>query len=210
MKIYYGSYMKKTFEQATHFWFGNIEKTIAPTEKRAHIWFSSDKKIDHKIKKIFGDLHQKVATGKCDDYKSDAQSSLAMIIVLDQFSRHMYRGSKKIYDYDQQAVDLTKLGIEKELDHQLSLIERSFYYQPLMHSENINDQKLAIKVFDGLATLALPETRVIFNELLDYAVAHYKVIDLFGRFPHRNKLLKRKSTVDELAYLKAIGNYFKD
>jgi uncharacterized protein (DUF924 family) len=125
-------------------------------------------------------------SGQLDHWRGTSQSLLALIIVLDQFPRNMFRGSARAFASDAQAVTLTKQGIEKGFDRSFSAAERDFFYMPLMHSESLSDQALLLAIGYG-------DNR--------YAREHYETIARFGRFPHRNAALGRKNTAEEDAYL---------
>jgi uncharacterized protein (DUF924 family) len=127
---------------------------------------------------------------------------LALIILLDQFPRHLYRQTPSAFAQDQKALNLCLAGIQNEFDHLLSLIERVFFYYPLMHAESLEMQATAVRAYQILVNLAFPETRAIYENFLAYAIKHYEIIKQFGRFPHRNLLLGRMSTADELEFLK--------
>jgi uncharacterized protein (DUF924 family) len=129
---------------------------------------------------------------------------LALIIIFDQFSRSIYRNSASAYAQDQKALSLCLNGIQKEYDHALSLIERVFFYLPLMHAESLEMQTTAVRAFQILVNLSFSETRSIYENFLDYAIKHYEVIRRFGRFPQRNISLARPSTPEEEEFLKTM------
>ncbi len=189
-------------EEILEYWFGHVEETIQPSEHRTEIWFGGKKEIDDQIsEKFVVDLHKATAT-QYSEWEKEPRGTLALIILLDQLSRHIYRDTPRAFAQDQKALDLCLYGIQHEFDHALSLIERVFFYIPLMHSENIEMQATAIRAYQILVNLAFPETRSIYENFLNYAVKHYEVIKQFGRFPHRNEILGRSSTNEELDYLK--------
>lgn len=189
-------------EEILEYWFGHVEETIQPSEHRTEIWFGDKKEIDDQIsEKFVVDLHKATAT-QYSEWEKEPRGTLALIILLDQLSRHIYRDTPRAFAQDQKALDLCLYGIQHEFDHALSLIERVFFYIPLMHSENIEMQATAIRAYQILVNLAFPETRSIYENFLNYAVKHYEVIKQFGRFPHRNEILGRSSTNEELDYLK--------
>ncbi|OGT33525.1 MAG: hypothetical protein A3C44_01355 [Gammaproteobacteria bacterium RIFCSPHIGHO2_02_FULL_39_13] len=191
-------------EEILKFWFGRVEETIVPTEHRARVWFSEDVEIDDEIKERFTtDLAAAIA-GQMNIWETNPRGGLALIIMLDQFSRHVYRGSPKAFEQDGHALLICQKGMRKEADHALSLIERVFYYFPLLHSEKIIHQEQSIRAYRTLADLAFSETRVIFDSFLKFANHHYSIIHRFGRFPQRNVALNRESSKAEIAFLKEI------
>lgn len=190
------------YDDILHYWFGHVEDTILPSEHRTEVWFGGKKEIDDEIKEKFADDLTKAINGEYSSWEDDPRSLLALIILLDQFSRHVYRNNAKAYAQDQKALDLCLIGIQKEYDHALSLIERVFFYFPLMHSENLEMQATSIRANQILVNLAFPETRGIFENFLNYAIKHYETIKRFSRFPQRNDFLSRPSTTEEIEFLR--------
>ncbi len=191
----------KLVDDILHYWFGHVEDTGVPTKHRAEVWFGNQPAIDQEIKTQFEGVLQDAIARKLDHWKEHPRSLLALIIVLDQFSRHIYRETPAAFEQDPQALDLCLKGIKHKFDHEISLIERAFIYMPLMHSEDLQMQLSSVKVFKMLADLSFPETHEIFFQFLTYAVKHYEVIKAYGRFPQRNAILGRESTADERRFL---------
>lgn len=196
------------YDEVLKFWFGRVEETIVPTEHRARVWFGEDEATDQEIKKKFTDLLESTIQGDCASWRQSARGQLALIILFDQFSRHIHRGSAKAYAQDALSRDICYEGIKREADHELSLIERVFYYFPLLHSEKIVDQERSLRSYRTLIELAFSETRVIFDSFLKFANHHYTIVQRFGRFPQRNAVLGRASTKDELAFLEEIEEQY--
>lgn len=189
-----------------NFWFGHVEETIVPSENRARIWFADSSDVDDNIKTQFKKTLQAAINGTYLDWEKEARGRLALIILLDQFSRHVYRDTPQAYTQDEKALNICIAGIHNENDHELSLIERVFFYFPLLHSEQLAYQEQSIRAYHMLAELAFAETRIIYDSFLKFANHHYTLIQRFGRFPQRNKILERHSTPEEIAYLKEIEN----
>ena len=196
-------------EEILAYWFGHVEDTILPSEHRTDVWFGGKPEVDEEIKQKFSDDLKKAINNEYQEWEKDPHSCLALVILLDQFSRSIYRSKPMAYDQDQKALDLCLSGIQKEFDHALSLIERVFFYFPLMHAENLEMQATAVRAYQILVNLAFPETRGIFESFLDYAVRHYEVIKRFGRFPQRNEVLNRPATAEEQEFLKNLDPKFK-
>lgn len=192
------------YDEVLKFWFGRVEETIVPTEHRARIWFAEDAVTDQEIKSLYGELLESATAGKLLAWESTPRGQLASIIVLDQFSRHIYRGTEKAFAQDPHALSICLNGMKTEADHSLSLIERVFYYFPLLHSEKLSDQERSVRAYRTLVDLAFSETRVIFDSFLKFANHHYTIIQRFGRFPQRNKSLSRESSKSEITFLKEI------
>lgn len=194
----------KIVDDILHYWLGQVEDTGIPTEYRAQVWFGKDPKIDAEIKDQFEPVLLDAIGLKLDDWKEHPRSSLALIIVLDQFSRHIFRGKPAAFEQDPKALDLCLYSIKHEFDHEVSLIERAFLYMPLMHAEDLQMQISSVRAFKTLADLSFPETHQIFFQFLTYAIKHYEVIKAFGRFPQRNAILNRDSTIDEKRFLEEV------
>ena len=191
-------------EEINKFWLGRVEETIIPSEHRARVWFGEDPKTDQEIKSLFNIDLEKAIKGEYDSWQKNSRSQLALILLLDQFTRHIYRDTPEAFAQDPKALAVCMQGMSIEADHSLSLIERVFYYFPLLHSENIHHQEQSMRAYQVLAELAFSETRVIYDSFLRFANHHYGVIQRFGRFPQRNRVLNRDSTPEEIVYLREI------
>ncbi len=189
------------YNEILNFWFGDTSNATLPSQERTGLWFNPTAADDAAMKKNFAADFKNAAAGKYDAWKNEARGRLALILLLDQFPRYLFRGTKKVFTHDEEAIQITIEGAKLEQDHELTLMERAFFYMPLLHSEDIHMQGRAVLAYEALANLSLPEVSVIFKELLGFAILHYETIKKFGRFPQRNKLLKRESTPEELEFL---------
>lgn len=197
----------QSYDETLQYWFGHVEETIVPTEHRARIWFAEDEEIDKEIKDRFSEQVEKAMRGELSSWEKTPRGQLALIITLDQFARHVYRGSDKAFSQDDKALAICLKGMDHGDDHALSLIERVFYYFPLLHSEKIMHQERSVRSYRTLSDLAFSETRVIFDSFLKFANHHYSIIRRFGRFPQRNVALHRESSKAEIDFLKEIGEH---
>jgi uncharacterized protein (DUF924 family) len=195
-------------ETVLHYWFGNAEKSTLPSEHRTWVWFSGDPGLDVEIKTQFGQDLQNAVQGQYEHWKETPRGLLALVILLDQFPRHIYRRTPKAFEQDAKALQLCLEGVERSYDHQLSLMERVFFYFPLMHSENPEMQALSVRAYQILTAIAFAETKPLFERFSGYATNHRDHIARFGRFPHRNEILGRPSTEAELAFLKTASAMF--
>lgn len=184
-------------------WFGNVGSADLPTSDRTDLWFNSDSALKNELTAIFSDEYSQAISGSLEDWADTARGRLALIIFLDQFSRHLNQHNDQAFAYDTRAIALCLDGIEKGMDHQLTLIERVFFYMPLVHSEDAAHQEKSIRLYQELVSLSMSETTQIYQLFLAYAYAHFRVIKEYGRFPQRNKVLNRVSTEAELVFLKA-------
>jgi uncharacterized protein (DUF924 family) len=161
------------------------------SEEMKNRWFSSTPGLDTKIRNQFEALWHKAATGELDGWKGTPEGCLALAIVLDQLPLNMFRGKAESFKTEQQAVEIAKHAIDKGYNQRLPADRLAFLYMPLMHSENLADQDFSV----GLFKAAKLESN------LRFAQHHRELIRKYGRFPHRNRLLGRQSTPDELEYL---------
>ncbi|HAJ60876.1 MAG TPA: DUF924 domain-containing protein, partial [Cyanobacteria bacterium UBA8543] len=154
------------------------------------------------VRSRFLNDYQQAAAGKLDDWKASPHGCLALIILLDQFSRNMFRGQPQAFATDPQALAYAKYAIAQGFDKELLPIQRWFVYMPFEHSENLADQHECVELFSTLQDY--PEC----DNGVDYAIRHLRVIERFGRFPHRNKIIGRQTTPEEAEFLKQPGSSF--
>ncbi|WP_078117762.1 DUF924 family protein [Thiosocius teredinicola] len=166
------------------FWF-------APTIRKA--WFRSTPEIDQEIRQRFEQIWQAAGQGRCSDWLNDANGCLAFVIVCDQFPLNMYRGTAKSFSTETLAVAASRRAVDTGLDQALPDEHKAFLYMPLMHSERIEHQQRAVELFDAAGL----------SDNLRFAKHHRELIERFGRFPHRNAILGRRSTPEERAYLQS-------
>jgi uncharacterized protein (DUF924 family) len=173
-------------------------------------WFSGDPDTDRQIRERFADDHVRLLRSALDgpasgaelaQWAGSARGRLALILVLDQFSRHLHRGDAAAFAGDRHALALTQDGIATGLDRQLAPFERYFFYMPLMHAEDLAAQEQGVAAFRALRDEAPVSQREVLELALDYARRHRDVIARFGRFPHRNAALGRSTTAEEAAFL---------
>ena len=192
------------------FWFGediSYDEKVVLKERVEHFWFTENKKLDRQIRKIFKQDLEAVRETALDGLR-DTHTKLAMIILVDQFSRNMFRQSSEAFARDHLALRLAKEMVSGNEDSRLEPVERSFVYLPLEHSEDRKDQKLSVKKFKELHRQVPQEVKKVYQVFLDYAIKHKVIIDRFARFPHRNEILGRKSTTEELEFLEQPDSHF--
>jgi uncharacterized protein (DUF924 family) len=167
------------------------------------VWFAKQPDFDQAIHQQFLSVYGQAAQGQLDAWQETATGSLALILLLDQFPRHLFRGQPQSFATDEQARAIARAAIAYGLDQQLPPIQTWFLYMPWQHSENLEDQLQSVKLFQALAA-ADPQLESAYQ----YAVKHWRVIRQFGRFPHRNTILGRESTPEEVEFLKQPGSSF--
>jgi uncharacterized protein (DUF924 family) len=175
-------YKQLKLGEVLQFWFEEL------TEKD---WFAGAEELDTEIKKRFTDIHMQVAAGEFWKFRIDAYSFLAEVIVLDQFSRQLFRETSDAFAFDGQALVLAQQAIATGYDKELTTDERMFLYLPFMHSESKKIHDEALVLFESLGN----------QEALKFEQIHKDIIDQFGRYPHRNQVLGRESTAQEIKYL---------
>ena len=173
------------------FWFdGNFEE-------RRKVWFIKSASFDSEIKTKFGGDVKKASAGVYDTHAQTPGGALTLIILLDQFPRNIFRGDPKTFATDSKALRIAKQAINSGLVTDLTIVQKIFFYLLFEHSENMDDQNRAVELCQALGD----------ESYLKYAIAHRRVISRFGRFPHRNKVLGRLSTVAEIEFLKSFKSF---
>ena len=185
-------------EEVLSFWFGAPSDPGFGQPRRE--WFQRDAAFDDEIRNRFGALHEAVIAGAHESWLLSARSALAYVIVLDQFSRNLFRDHARAFAQDAQARRGADQAILRGLDREVTHLERSFFYLPFMHSENLADQDRAIALYEALAEGDEKSSN------LDYARRHRAIIERFGRFPHRNRVMGRESTPEEIEFLAQPGS----
>jgi uncharacterized protein (DUF924 family) len=166
------------------------------SESARQHWFSPADKFDRDLARRFGDLHRQATAGALDVWADTPAGALALVLLLDQCSRNLHRGDAAAYANDEHARRVARAAIARGFDRQLEDSHRAFLYLPFMHSESLADQDCSVRLF---SEAGLDNTR--------YALHHRDIIRRFGRFPHRNKILKRENTPEEIAYLNSKGSF---
>ncbi|MDO6705729.1 DUF924 family protein [Photobacterium sp. 1_MG-2023] len=193
-------------EKVLDYWFGTLNGDITEVDKQ-RLWFQGSEAIDQEITDKFRILVSQAGRGELNGWTETPRGTLALLILLDQFSRNIYRGLAAAFRYDLLAQALCRRGLTKNFDRALAPIERVFFYMPLEHSEALEDQEESLFRFDQLRQSVSPEHKAMFDDFYQYAVSHYQVIKEFGRFPHRNAACGRLSTRDEITFLQTASRY---
>jgi uncharacterized protein (DUF924 family) len=179
-------------------WFGG---DASDPLSHAPLWFSRDAELDRGLREEFEPHIHRAANGDYDAWRAAPGDALAFIILLDQFSRNIYRDTARSFAQDAPAREICLTGMERGFDLRLPPVRASFFYMPLMHAEDLEMQRLSVAKFEALPARAKGEVRESLEKNHAFAVSHMEVIEQFGRFPHRNAILGRESSSEELAYL---------
>ena len=195
-------------ETVLEFWFGADADDAAVAKTQAKLWWSKNVDIDSEIRRRFEDGVRAAAEGQLDDWAAIPRGALALIILTDQFPRNIYRDTPRAFTYDAKALGWCLDGLARRSDLQLRPIERVFFYLPLEHSESVAHQERSVRCFEELFAAVALEQKQGYAEYLDFARRHRDIIARFGRFAHRNKILGRESTPEEIAFLAEPGSSF--
>lgn len=175
------------------YWFG--PRDGEEWGKLRKIWFGGGPQVDDEVRSRFGALHVRACAGELTGWDQTPDGSLALILVLDQFSRNLHRGTAGAFAADAKAREIASGAIDRNFDEQVLPIQRWFFYLPFEHAESHADQRRAVALFEALPAEPSRDMGV------EYAKKHLEVIENFGRFPHRNEMLGRESTLEEARWL---------
>jgi len=195
--------------QVRDFWFGKLPLSAQALNQRLALWFPGDESAsvvrdrDEAIRSRFGDLAERAALGELASWADSPRRCLSLIILLDQCPRNLYRGTARAFACDEQALAVTLAGMQSAADGALDIVERIFFYMPLQHSEVHEVQDESVAAYRRLLMEATQELRGAFDEALKAAEKHRSIVERFGRFPHRNRVLARVSTAEEEAWLRS-------
>lgn len=190
------------------FWFGPHADDAEVIARQSALWWRKQAAADAEIGRRFSPMVQQAAFGQLDGWLCHLRGRLALVLLTDQFPRNIWRGQAAAFAFDVLALRWAKEAIRLGLDEAARPIERVFLYLPLEHSENLGDQREAVRLFDRLASDVPPAQRATFDGYLDYARRHCEIIEHFGRFPHRNAALGRETTANEAEFLLGPGSSF--
>jgi len=183
------------------FWFGDLDGDGMPDPAYRRRWFQADRAFDQEIRRRFLSLVLFASEGGLEHWRTDSGGALAEIILLDQFSRNIYRGSSLAFEQDQLARHLCRQAMNRGQDVSLPPVMRAFMYMPLEHSERLEDQELSVECFEQLAAANSGPLGEFLESFARSAREHRDIVRRFGRFPHRNKVLGRKPKAGEEEYL---------
>jgi uncharacterized protein (DUF924 family) len=195
-------------ESVLAFWFGPAGSAAEIAGRQRTLWFGKSLENDQTVIRQFASVLLDATAGQLDQWVRTPRGRLALVIVLDQFPHHVHRGQPQAFATDPQALALSLDALAGAEDQQLAPIERVFLYLPLEHAESMAMQNLSVSLYEKLARDSPANERALFDGFLDYARKHRDVVARFGRFPHRNAILGRASTSDELEFLKQPGSRF--
>ncbi len=196
------------WQQIVDLWFGALDADGYADGQHSAKWWKKDPAFDAMLRDRFESTHGEIVAGTCDAWLAEPAGRLAQVIVLDQFSRNMYRDTPGMYATDALALRIAAAGIAAGADRTLATAQRTFLYMPFMHSETLADQDRCVALFAAMRDeLGGPAGERLTGNV-KFAIAHRDIVARFGRFPHRNAILGRTSTAEELAFLDQPGSAF--
>jgi uncharacterized protein (DUF924 family) len=190
------------------FWFGRAADDSAEASAREAFWFGASRETDSLIRERFASAVEAAARGEFDSWVQVPRSTLALVLLLDQFPRNMWRGTAKAFAHDAQALRAAQEAVARGHLDNLAPLEQAFLVLPFQHSESIEDQRESIRLSSEIAQAAPAAWRPVLEGYLQFAKEHFALIEQFGRFPHRNHVLGRAPTAKEEAYLSRGGASF--
>lgn len=196
--------MDKAISEILNYWFGPLNKNGVCVEPRNALWFKASAETDAHCTQTFNEPLNRAIKGELNAWTTTDEGLVALIVLLDQFSRNIHRGNAKAFAGDSLALHHSMQAIKTGRDTRLPAIHRLFIYLPLEHSEDLATQEHCVMLFEKLANDTNDE---LFSGFVRYAVAHRDVIAKFGRFPHRNEILGRPSTPQELEHMQTHGGF---
>ncbi|MEO0934842.1 MAG: DUF924 family protein [Cyanobacteria bacterium J06641_2] len=192
--------MSQKANEILDFWFGSRDEPDYGKPKK--VWFAKEPEFDEEIRRRFLTDYEKAAAGNLDEWKDSPDNCLALILLLDQFPRNIFRENPQAFATDWEALSTAHQAIAQGFDRKLLNVQRWFVYLPFVHSENIEHQRQAVKLFQKLSADRDSASAI------ENAIRHRSVIERFGRFPHRNLILGRPSNPEEKEFLKQPGARF--
>jgi len=195
-------------EGILQYWFGVHLDDPGAIRQQMKLWFTADADTDRYIREHFAADLKQASVGALSDWEHSPRGRLALIVLLDQFPRNIYRGTPEAFVYDAQALRLCVDGQGCGHDRLLRPIERSVFYLPMQHAETLAVQERSVRCMAQLVDAVPSAVKAMFVQCFDFAVRHRDIIARFGRFPHRNEILGRVSSAEEIAFLAEPGSSF--
>ncbi len=183
------------------FWFGPLDADGMPEPEKYQLWFRATRQFDQLLRRRFMSYVTMASENGLEQWEVTPEGRMALILLLDQFSRNIFRGTAMAFENDRQARTLCRAGLARGDDVRLPEIQRAFFYLPLEHSERREDQAECVALYEQLYAVCQEPLRGLIGSFLEYARDHRDIIERFGRFPHRNAILRRANTAAEEDYL---------
>ena len=188
-------------QRVLDFWFSDAELNSPEIDSRMDRWFGSSEELDEQISTQFGGLIEQASDGELDEWAETPAGRLALIIILDQFRRNIFRGEAAAFTHDKKALKLAIEGTISGAHKELSPLQKMFFFMPLQHAESLKIQEKSVGIFNALAESVSETLRETFLTAAHFAELHRDIVAEFGRFPHRNAVLGRENSSTEAEYL---------
>jgi uncharacterized protein (DUF924 family) len=198
----------EAYDVIHQFWFGPEPDDAVVAQQKSNLWWAKKNQHDQEIQRRFSAYVDMAARGELDSWTKSARPLLVLILLTDQFPRNIYRNTPKAFRFDTLAQTWCLHGIRQGMDKGLRPIERIFFYLPLEHAESMEHQEQSVQLYTKLLQETPENQADIFKGYLAFALRHRSVVARFGRFPHRNAILGRASTLEETAFLRQPGSSF--
>lgn len=189
-------------EDILDYWFADAARDAAKAQERLGFWFRASAEHDREITQRFASTLAAAADGSLSHWETEPHSALAVVIVLDQFPRNIHRATPGAFAHDAEALNVARHGIGAGYLRALTPVEQGFFAMPYQHCEDLAGQRESVTLFSRIAHDAPPEWRSVADGMVQYARLHLELVERFGRFPHRNAILGRASTPEEIEFLK--------
>jgi len=191
------------YSDVCNFWFDRREQNQPGVDSRMDQWFGSDPAFDAEIAERFCSLADQAFRGELDDWANEPRGRLALILLLSEFPRHIYKHDKRAFRGDRKALKLCEEGVGNNAYRKLRAIEQMFFFLPLQRIESVKIQQTSVKIFGSLTNRVSETLRDTFDTVAQFAELRHDIVAEFGRFPHRNAALGRDNTSEEDTYLSA-------
>ena len=190
------------------YWLGDSVAGPEAADAQRELWYRGGREVDRHIEARFGEAVVRAREGELDAWVATAEGALALVILLDQFTRNIYRGSLEVYSGDALAFAIADRAVSTAIDLELPVTGRIFLYHPFHHSETLAQQNRGVALLESLEAEAASEWQAYVRRSVEGFGSHRDIVARFGRFPHRNRVLGRASTPEEEAYLDAGAETF--
>lgn len=190
------------FEEVLQYWFGSLDGELDFPRDKKQLWWMGGEEIDDEIRDRFGHLVERALSGGLSEWGEAPRSRLALVILLDQFTRNLGRGTPRAFAGDPRALSVCLEGIDRGHDQELRLIERSFFFMPMVHAEDPSTARRCLRAFGDLSKEIEGCGVSDHPDFLSHAQMHADIVLRFGRYPHRNEILSREPTAEEETYLR--------
>lgn len=195
-------------EDVLRFWFGELDAQGMASEAISRRWWTRDDAFDLRVRGEFGETFQAAMDGRHEAWRDEPRSLLAYVIVLDQFSRNMFRNDPRAFSADPRALEAARVGVDAGLDRMLVGVARMFLYMPFEHSEDLRMQDRSVALFTAFRDESTGPLREQLDYFRTFAIRHRDVVARWGRFPHRNAVLGRTTSEEEREFLSQPGSSF--